>query len=44
VAYPKLIHRSLRKWTVHRLNAHKLMLLSIEVGLEGTAIRRCYEH
>jgi hypothetical protein len=39
VAYPEFVDRSLGEWTVYRLNAHELTPLSIEVGLEWTAIR-----
>ena len=40
MAYPELVDRSLGKRTVHRLNAHELTLLSIQVGLKGPTIRR----
>jgi hypothetical protein len=38
VAAFELVHRSLGKEAIHRLNAHELPLLSIQVGLEGPTI------
>ena len=40
MASPQLAHRSLGKEAIHRLNAHELPLLGIEVGLERPTIRR----
>ena len=36
---PELLHRILCKWAIHRLNAHQLPFLGVEVDLEGPAVR-----
>ena len=38
MAYPEFVHCCRRERSVYRLNAHKLAPVSIQIGLEGTAI------